>query len=500
MQALRVVPTKQKKSPIFNSILMKTEIEFHDPFFTSSHTEETNGLKISYPLADAKEIRDVARQIKLNAESFFSSHSPDETQKISDELDSSFADLTKPENVDLIDLIQRSCGFSKFDIEQWGLGLFQSIVNYDHGARGYYINKAVKESNIIKSRFGYLKRFGQINPFNRWKEPGLLSHFISGNVVGYTAILSKIGLPVKTKGSAQILKLPSAAAFFPMIYLNKLEKINPDLRKTIACGYWKGGDNLIEKPIIEESDALNILSSDNAIKDLMSRTEKYHRGITILQHGHKTGIAYISREFLNDPGNLEQVINGLVTDISAFDGGACYNVKNIYVQGDPWQFAEKLFSKLKLFENRVSPVSINARNTGISLYQVYSGSNQLLSSDEKNVFIRVKENAEFWKPDELFRYVQVMRVADEEEVYRLIVKHKQYLQTAVIAVPDEKIIPLFFLFGKAGLSNIHYPGSAPLINVYEEPHDGEFDAIRARYNYSARFAATNFKVNRDWMV
>ena len=93
-----------------------------------------------------------------------------------------------------------------------------------------------------------------------------------------------------------------------------------------------------------------------------------------------------------------------------------------------------------------------------------------------------------------------MRVADEEEVYRLIVKHKQYLQTAVIAVPDEKIIPLFFLFGKAGLSNIHYPGSAPLINVYEEPHDGEFDAIRARYNYSARFAATNFKVNRDWMV
>ena len=37
------------------------------------------------------------------------------------------------------------------------------------------------------------------------------------------------------------------------------------------------------------------------------------------------------------------------------------------------------------------------------------------------------------------------------------------------------------------------------MNVYEEPHDGEFDAIRVRYNYSARFAASNFKTNKDWI-
>jgi hypothetical protein len=93
-----------------------------------------------------------------------------------------------------------------------------------------------------------------------------------------------------------------------------------------------------------------------------------------------------------------------------------------------------------------------------------------------------------------------MRVNDENEVYGLIRQHKQYLQTAIIAVPDEKIIPLLILLGRAGVSNIHYPGSAPLINVYEEPHDGEFDAVRVRYNYSARFAATNFKTNNDWMI
>ena len=478
---------------------MKTEIEFRDPFFTSSLTEENNGLKICYPLADVKSIKEVASQIRLNAAKYFSTHSVDDIQKISDEVDSSFNDLTKPENVELIDLIQRSSGFSKYDIEHWGLGLFRSIASYDKETRGYYISKAIKGNGIIETRFGYLKRFGLMNPFYQWKEPTLLSHFISGNVVGYTAILSKIGFPVKIKGSAQILKLPSTASFFPMTYLNKLEAIDPGLRKTIACGYWQGGDDLIERQIIEESDAVNILSSDHAINDLRRRIEKYHKGIATLLHGHKIGIAYISREFVNDADKLEQTANGLVADISAFDGGACYNVKNIYVQGDPRKFAELLYNKLEHFEKKVSPVSKDVRSTGSSLYQVYSGSNEVISSDEKNVFIRVSENPEFWKPDELFRYVKVMRVNDEKEVYDLICKHTHYLQTAIIAVPDEKIVPVFLLFGKAGISNIHYPGSAPLINVYEEPHDGEFDAIRVRYNYSARFAATNFKINRDWI-
>jgi hypothetical protein len=479
---------------------MKIEIEFHDPFFTSSLTEEKNGLKISYPLADENNIKAAAHQIKSNAEKYFSAHSAEEIRKISDRVDSCFDDLTKPENVELIDLIQRSCGFSKYDIEHWGLGLFKSIGSCEPGMRGYYINKAIRGNGIISTSSGYLKRFGFINPFVKWKEPTLLSHFISGNVVGYTAILSKIGLPVKKKGTAQILKLPSAASFFPMVYLDKLETIDPDLRRTIACGYWKGGDDSIEKPIIEESDAIDILSSDRAINDLLTRIEKYHRGIATLLHGHKIGIAYISREFVNDADRLEQTINGLVSDISAFEGGACYNVKNIYVQGDPRKFAEMLFTKLDHFEKNISRVSINARSIGTSLNQVYSGSNEVISSDEKNVFVRVRENPEFWKPDELFRYVQVMRVTDEKEVYELIRQHMHYLQTAIIAVPDDKIIPLLLLFGKAGISNIHYPGSAPLINVYEEPHDGEFDVIRVRYNYSARFAATNFKVNKDWMT
>ena len=112
---------------------MKTEIEFRDPFFTSALKEEKNGLIISYPLADEKNVKEAASQIRLNAAKYFSSHSVEDIQKLSDEIDSSFNDLTTPDNVKLIELIQRSSGFSKYDIEHWGLGLFRSIAGYDRG-------------------------------------------------------------------------------------------------------------------------------------------------------------------------------------------------------------------------------------------------------------------------------------------------------------------------------------------------------------------------------
>lgn len=81
-----------------------------------------------------------------------------------------------------------------------------------------------------------------------------------------------------------------------MIYLEKLQKMEPDLRKTIACGYWTGGDDSIERVIIEESDAINVLSSDAVIKDLNRRINTYHPKIKKLFHGHKVGFAYISNK------------------------------------------------------------------------------------------------------------------------------------------------------------------------------------------------------------
>jgi hypothetical protein len=479
---------------------MEIKINFKDPYFTGSKTDKSNGLTITYPVADVDTIANVAENVRRNARYFFSSHSFDEIQDKIDTVDRYFCDQGNQEIKQLVNFIHNTSGFSRFDIENYGLGIFPLLADYDRDKRSKYVNTALKTPRVIETIHGYLKRFGIQNPFCKWKEPDLVSHFISGNVVGYTSILSRIGFPVKEKGAGQILKLPSLSAFFPMVYLNKLNDIYPELRGTIACGYWQGGDQEIEKVVIKESDAINILSSDEVINDLLVRIKQYNPKTTTLLHGHKIGIAYIASEFLEIKSLLDQVLYGLVCDISAFDGGACCNVKNIYVQGDVKKFSEELFTRLDHFAKQVSLVSYLARPVGNHLYKIYLGSGEVLMSEEKNAMVRMKHNPEFWKPDALYRYVQVMPVKNEKEVYHIIKGNSRYLQTAIVAVPDEKIIPVLNLFGKAGVSNIHYPGTAPLLHVSEEPHDCDFDFFKVRYNYSVKFAATNFKKNSDWLL
>ena len=477
---------------------METTITFRDPYLDTKSVEEVGGLNIEYPLIQDGEITDAIDELKSYSRSYFSSVKEGEIQETNAALDQYFSNPDHPEIMEMIRKISKTCGFSEHDISHYGLGLFSMLQKEDNDA-GRFIDKAMRSSGTISTSKGYLRRYGPVGLLRKWKEPELISHFISGNVVGYTAVLSRIGLPIRKGGAGQILKLPSASAFFPLLYLDKLNSINPALRKTMICGYWKGGDDRVEQPILRNSDAVNILSSDAAIEDLKSRIRKYNPNLKALYHGHKIGIAYISSDFLENKDLRQQSMNGLIRDISAFDGGACYTVKNIYVQGDHRSFAEELQSGLNAFADSVSAVSEAFKPVGNSLGKIYSGSPNVMFSESRSAFIRYVDHAEFWKPDELYRYVQVMPVRNEKEMIEAIRNNSRFLQTAITAVPDKEIEEIFYLLGMAGISNMHYPGSAALFDPYEEPHDGEFDFIKIRYNYSCRFSATNYRKNRQWL-
>lgn len=219
----------------------------------------------------------------------------------------------------------------------------------------------------------------------------------------------------------------------------------------------------------------------------------------VLGHGHKVGAAYVSREFAESPSLRDRVLDGLVRDISAFDGAACYSTKNIYVQGDHRAFAERLIEVLDRFALTVSPVNPAMKPVGRNLGRVFAGSANVLATSDGSAFVRVGDRPVFWFPDETCRYVQVMPAEDAKTVAGILATVRPFLQTVVAAVPNTEILPVLDLFGRAGASNIHYPGSAPLLNVYEEPHDGDFDFVKIRYPYRVRFAATNFKRNSDWL-
>lgn len=474
-------------------------LSFKDEYFTLKKTITKGDCIVSYPVPEKTTLEAKINELKKKGKKIFSKFSSGDIQQILDKTDEFFCDTSKPEIRDLIQLIQRTSGFSKHDIENFGLGIFPKMVNYDKTLIGKFVERSIRKKKCIETEYGYLQRFGFNNPLVKWRTPGLLSHFISGNVVGYTSVLIKMGFPAIKNGVPQILKLPSDSALFPMIYLRKLGQINPELRETIAAGYWKGGDEEIERTVLKNSDTINVLGSDKTINDIRLRKDKYSPKSIFLSHGHKIGIAYISSEFIEDPDLNKKTMKGLVRDISAFDGGACFTPKNIYIQGDTKKFAEKLSFEMRKFAENNSPVSKNGMMLGKSLYEIYRGSKNVLTSGDLSSIIRIGDKSEFWIPDELYRYVKVMNVKDEAEVAKIIKNRFHYLQTAVIAVPDKKIVPILQKFGNYGISNVHFPGSAALLNVYEEPHDREFDFLKIRYPYRSRFSSTNFKSNEDWL-
>ena len=474
-------------------------VALEEPFLQSSKTESFGGVDVRFPLFEASTVPDIIRDARERAAGIFSRIPRTEIAEAMARVDNSFCDLASPEVRDIVDLLHRTDGFSLHDIERFGLGIFPPLVRYDRALIGRFVTKAFETRHPVETAFGYLQRFGRNSIFRRWREPSVLSHFVSGNVVGYSSILTRIGFPVRQAGAAQIIKLPSSSAVFPMIYLNQLAKISPPIRSTIVCGYWRGGDRAIEDPVLVRSDAVNILGSDDTIDSVRGRLRSLGRRATTLSHGHKVGFAYISREFSEDPELREQVLEGLARDISAFDGAACYCPKNVFLQGNHRAFAEHLFDRLARLAGGASPVSPQAKTAGLGLRRILLGLPNVLSTPGGEAFVRVGDKAEFWFPDETHRYVQVMPVQDENEAASIVNGACPHLQTAVAAVPDGKILPLLGLFGKAGVSNIHFPGSAPLLNVYEEPHDGDFDFIRIRFPYRVRFAATNFKKNADWL-
>ena len=473
---------------------------FSDPYVLGSKADHFGDLEIQFPRFESPALPGLIAAVRDRAKDVFEAASMEEIGNALNTVDAFFADPSHPEVRAIVDLIQRTDGFSRHDIEHFGLGVFARLVRYDRGLIGRFVAASFKTRRPVETACGFLQRFGTDTPFRRWREPEIVSHFVSGNVVGYSSILARIGFPIKSgRGAAQIIKLPSTSAVFPMLYLDKLKAVAPALRETIACGYWKGGDRQIEDVILAHSNAINILGAESTLKDVRARARRLCPRAAFLPHGHKIGAAYIARPFSDDPVLREHTMAGLVRDISAFDGAACYNTKNIYVQGDHRVFAERLFERLERFAETESPVSPAAKPIGQALRRIHLGSGDVLTSSRGNAIVRIRDKAEFWLPDEAYRYVQVMPIENETALAALLRKARPYLQTVVAAVSDEVLRAVLGLFGSAGASNIHYPGSAPLLNVYEEPHDGDFDFLKIRRPYRVRFAATNFKRNSDWL-
>ena len=105
-------------------------IEFHDPYVSASKTETTAGLTLRFPLIEADGLAVLLPALRSRSREVFAALAPAEIQDAMTRIDSFFADPSRPEVRSVVDLIQRVDGFSRHDIERFGLGIFRPLATY----------------------------------------------------------------------------------------------------------------------------------------------------------------------------------------------------------------------------------------------------------------------------------------------------------------------------------------------------------------------------------
>lgn len=135
-----------------------------------------------------------------------------------------------------------------------------------------------------------------------------------------------------------LLKSPSAEPVFVPAFLDALTRREPRLREAVAAAVWRGGDERIEAPILEQVATVIAYGDEPALADLERRAPG-----KVVGYGPKTSLAVV-----DDP-------EGLARDVALFDQRGCLSVAAVYTSGDAEELARRLAEDLAELSRRWPP-------------------------------------------------------------------------------------------------------------------------------------------------
>lgn len=135
-----------------------------------------------------------------------------------------------------------------------------------------------------------------------------------------------------------LLKSPSSEPFFAPAFLDALTRREPRLKEAVAAATWRGGDEVIEAPILERATTIIAYGEEPALADLERRAPG-----KVVRYGPKASLAVV-----DDP-------EGLARDVALFDQRGCLSVAAVYTSGDAEKLARRLAEDLAELARRWPP-------------------------------------------------------------------------------------------------------------------------------------------------
>jgi hypothetical protein len=171
----------------------------------------------------------------------------------------------------------------------------------------------------------------------------LALHVSSGSVPGVSVTSLVRSLLVK---SPVLLKPGRGDVVLPVLYLQALADLDPEVAAAAAVVYWPGGERVAEERALEVADLVVAYGSDASIGALRARVPAH---IPFVAYHHRVSVAVVGKDALAGPA-LGPTAADVATAVALFDQRGCVSPQVVWVEeggeAPPRSFARALADAL----------------------------------------------------------------------------------------------------------------------------------------------------------
>jgi hypothetical protein len=330
----------------------------------------------------------------------------------------------------------------------------------------------------------YLDEFrprGRLGGCCRAFGPRLTTHVFAGNVPGLPAQSLVCALLAK---SACLGKAASEEPLFPALFAASIAEVDPQLGACLAILWWPGGDEALEQVAFGRADAVIAYGSEAAISSVRARVPP---GTRLVTYGHKLSFGVVGREALGREQLLDTAARAAY-DLAKYDQQGCLSPHLFYVErggeASSREFAAALAGALAQAERGMprgrltleETTAIRELRAAAEFQALVGGETDLHTSADGTAWTVIHDADPAFSASCLNRAIRVKPVDDVAEVPALIAPVQRYLQTAGVALPDERLLALAEQLGRLGLDRVCPLGQMP------DPspgwhHDGRYNVL-----------------------
>lgn len=313
--------------------------------------------------------------------------------------------------------------------------------------------------------------------------PELITSICAANVPGLPVHQMNLALIL---GSASIIRNSERETILGPAYLESIiDEGYSEVANAFKILLWDKVNTEVTRYVVENSDAIVLTGGIDAVRSIESLIKDSGKDVLFDPHGHKAGMTVISREYLMDEERARQIARCCAIDIVAWNQYACLSPREIRIETggriDYERFAEILDKEMAVVGEKLGTITdIRVLQKLDDKHKVYSSSYYFkVKSDPRTLrFGLVICTGKHYGFDPysdvcLDRTIVIKPISDIFETIDILKNHSELLQTIVVAIPEERIIPYAEKLSEIGVSNIHSVGNAAFVRI-GEPWDSKF--------------------------